>query len=85
MPKGFLAFIICVFWVTRGDTLQVWMHTKHFDFLIFGKTGDKRKKLEEEKGIVIRFVIGHRWVIQLMVDILNVLCIQSMILLLALG
>lgn len=24
------------------------------------KTGDKRKKLEEEKGIVIRFVIGHR-------------------------
>jgi hypothetical protein len=25
------------------------------------KTGDKRKKLEEEKGIVIRFVIGHRW------------------------
>lgn len=25
------------------------------------KTGDKRKKLEEEKGIVIRFVIGHRF------------------------
>lgn len=25
------------------------------------KIGDKRKKLEEEKGIIIRFVIGHRW------------------------
>lgn len=24
--------------------------------------GEKRKKLEEEKGIIIRFVIGHRWV-----------------------
>jgi len=23
------------------------------------KTGEKRKKLEEEKGIIIRFVIGH--------------------------
>lgn len=23
-------------------------------------SGDKRRKLEEEKGIVIRFVIGHR-------------------------
>lgn len=28
---------------------------------LMSKTGDKRKKLEEEKGIVIRFVIGHRW------------------------
>lgn len=26
------------------------------------KSGDKRTKLEEEKGIVIRFVIGHRYV-----------------------
>ena len=26
---------------------------------------DKRKKLEEEKGIVVRFVIGHRWVFEL--------------------
>lgn len=25
------------------------------------KLGEKRKKLEEEKGIIIRFVIGHRW------------------------
>lgn len=24
--------------------------------------GEKRKKLEEEKGIIVRFVIGHRWV-----------------------
>lgn len=26
------------------------------------KIGEKRKKLEEEKGIIVRFVIGHRWV-----------------------
>ena len=25
-----------------------------------GMAGDKLKRLEEEKGIVIRFVIGHR-------------------------
>lgn len=25
-------------------------------------SGDKRTKLEEEKGIVVRFVIGHRYV-----------------------
>jgi hypothetical protein len=25
-------------------------------------TGEKRRKLEEEKGIIIRFVIGHRLV-----------------------
>jgi len=23
-------------------------------------TGEKRRKMEEEKGIIIRFVIGHR-------------------------
>ena len=25
------------------------------------KPGEERKKLEEEKGIIMRFVIGHRW------------------------
>lgn len=25
-------------------------------------TGEKRRKMEEEKGIIIRFVIGHRLV-----------------------
>lgn len=49
------------------------------------ETGDKLKKLEEEKGIVIRFVIGHRWVLQLIVDILMVLCPIFLILLLALN
>ena len=29
------------------------------------KLGDKRKKLEEEKGIIVRFIIGHRWVVNL--------------------
>ena len=38
-----------------------WLWSAVTSFLIW-KTGDKRKKLEEEKGIVIRFVIGHRWV-----------------------
>lgn len=28
--------------------------------LEYTKIGEKRKKLEEEKGIIIRFVIGHR-------------------------
>lgn len=32
------------------------------------KSGDKRKKLEEEKGILIRFVIGHRWVLNMIVN-----------------
>lgn len=26
----------------------------------YGIAGEKRKKLEEEKGIIVRFVIGHR-------------------------
>lgn len=35
------------------------------------KTGDKRKKLEEEKGIVMRFVIGHRFDDILYIDIFS--------------
>lgn len=32
-------------------------------FIFFGvATGEKRRKMEEEKGIIIRFVIGHRLV-----------------------
>lgn len=30
------------------------------DFYPWSNSGEKRKKLEEEKGIVVRFVIGHR-------------------------
>ena len=37
-------------------------------------TGEKRRKMEEEKGIIIRFVIGHRLV---HVWKKNVLCISS--------
>jgi hypothetical protein len=36
------------------------MSWKHFDEEITMTAGEKRRKLEEEKGIIIRFVIGHR-------------------------
>jgi hypothetical protein len=35
------------------------LNNRHYIILL--KIGEKRKKLEEEKGIIIRFVIGHRW------------------------
>lgn len=37
-----------------------------WEYLKPWKTGEKRKKLEEEKGIIIRFVIGHRYEILLL-------------------
>ena len=37
----------------------------HYWFFICLKPGEERKKLEEEKGIIMRFVIGHRWVLYL--------------------
>ena len=37
-----------------------WMMSYDCFFWNTWKIGEKRKKLEEEKGIIIRFVIGHR-------------------------
>lgn len=33
---------------------------KHYSEFVDCNLGEKRKRLEEEKGIIIRFVIGHR-------------------------
>jgi len=52
LPPGFSWLSLCFFGLITWSSvlLKNW------------KIGEKRRKLEEEKGIIIRFVIGHRWV-----------------------
>lgn len=66
MPQGmcivypqFVSFLFCIMFLWN-------LINPYFNM----KSGDKRKKLEEEKGIVIRFVIGHRWVLNMIVNML---------------
>lgn len=48
MPPGMLIY-------AAVSALSIFFGTEHGSSL-----GEERKKLEEEKGIVMRFVIGHR-------------------------
>lgn len=50
----FLIYLSCVCHIGLEKLFIV------LNFCSFGESGGNRKKLEEEKGIVIRFVIGHR-------------------------
>lgn len=51
-------------WMPQGNAwFLVWQSGSCFNILgiLNNHSGEKLKKLEEEKGIIVRFVIGHRY------------------------